>query len=250
MDGQGVAHNSRLLCGHHPLPPLLLPSPLLLPMLPMLQSAVASLSDFLADPDTQGELSEFVEHALCAGLPADIADYCQQVRGFRGAGEGADEAVQGQGKFCHKQGSRLEVDNWKALSASPQPPLLPLHPHRSLALQEVPVLVAAAIDGLSLARDAQDVCAMLGICSSEDAVVAAGSASPSAAVLAALLGLKEPSLVGGVWWVEGVGGSAADAAAALDDCRNPPAAHSSSRLRPLFPPRHPHSCRAALGDAF
>ena len=67
------------------------------------------------------------------------------------------------------------------------------------------MLVAAAIDGLSQALDAQDVCAMLGICSSEDAVVAAGSASPSAAVLAALLGLKEPSLVGG--WVGAVGGA-------------------------------------------
>ena len=52
----------------------------------VLQNAVASLSDFLADPDTQGELSEFVEHALCAGLPADIADYCKQVGVWGGCG--------------------------------------------------------------------------------------------------------------------------------------------------------------------
>ena len=63
--------------------------------------------------------------------------------------------------------------------------------------------MAAAIDGLSQALDAQDVCAVLGICSSEGAV--AGAASPSAAALAALLGLKEPSLVGG--WVGAVGGA-------------------------------------------
>jgi hypothetical protein len=47
---------------------------------------VSSLEDFVADPQTQQAVAEYIDSALCSSLPSEFASMCTQVGGSGGGG--------------------------------------------------------------------------------------------------------------------------------------------------------------------
>lgn len=134
-----------------------------------------TLEKFVSDPQTQLQVVEYVEAAVCAGLPAQFAQICLQVR---------EQLCQRQGptpltavilvwltaacrltavwqRQCDCMGTWPEraaaCSRARSLQLAAVPP--PLAP-----LQEVPVLVAQAAEQLQQALDPKDTCGVFGVC--------------------------------------------------------------------------------------